>query len=159
MGALGGKKFRERGKVVTNPADYPALAHELKFSGRLEPCDATGFGGKRLLRPRRAMTENRHRAGAAGNLRRHGDSGGAPRCCRSVCTSRCRDRPALRYGENPHQKAALYVPAGGRSMGAGGGETTAGQGTLLQQLGGTLTRAWGPGTGVRAARLGDREAQ
>jgi phosphoribosylaminoimidazolecarboxamide formyltransferase/IMP cyclohydrolase len=40
-------------------------------------------------------------------------------------------KTVLRYGENPHQKAALYVDGSG--VGRGGGEAVAGQGAELQQ--------------------------
>ncbi len=39
---------------------------------------------------------------------------------------------ALRYGENPHQQAALYIPAGRPASGLAGGAAAPGQGAFLQ---------------------------
>ena len=47
--------------------------------------------------------------------------------CPSACTSRSSARQAMRYGENPHQSAALYVPAGREAAGLAGAKQLQGK--------------------------------
>ncbi len=63
----------------------------------------------------------------------------------------------LRYGENPHQRGALYAEAGGagRARWRGG---AAGQGDVVQQLA-RRRRRLRAGLGAAGERRGDRQAQ
>ncbi len=47
---------------------------------------------------------------------------------------------ALRYGENPHQQAALYISGGRAGLRPGGRAATPGKGAFLQQSGGSGRR-------------------
>ena len=97
----------------------------------------------RPLRTRRAMT-------------RRSPTGSPATRCPTRCWSRHRSSKTLRYGENPHQAAALYRWPQGRP-GVASGPAAAGQGALLQQPAGCRrgTRAGGI---VRAAGRGHHQA-
>ncbi|MCX5795133.1 MAG: bifunctional phosphoribosylaminoimidazolecarboxamide formyltransferase/IMP cyclohydrolase [Elusimicrobia bacterium] len=92
--------------VVTSPADYPALLKELESSqGQL------GLETRKRL----ALTAFRHTAEYDSMISRAWtlkDSGAFPQEM-NVSLLKVQD---LRYGENPHQKAALYAPAGKTSF-------------------------------------------
>ena len=62
----------------------------------------------------------------------------------------------LRYGENPHQRAALYSTASAGGPGLAAGDAAARQGDVLQQL---RRRRRGPPGGVRLRRAGGGDHQ
>jgi phosphoribosylaminoimidazolecarboxamide formyltransferase/IMP cyclohydrolase len=99
-----GAKNHERVTVVCDPDDYPAI---------LEQLDRTGGGLDRATRYRLACKAFAHTAaydGAiAGYLSSLGPEGAGPReeLPEILTLQYHRDR-VLRYGENPHQKAAFY---------------------------------------------------
>ncbi len=101
--------------VVTDPADYPALAEELRFTGG-ELCDATRW---RLAKKAFATTAAYDRSIAA-TLARWGARPSNSELPETL-DIRAPRRMSLRYGENPHQAAALYAEgasgvAGGRQL-------------------------------------------
>ena len=86
--------------VVCDPADYPAVAAELAaHGGALSGRDAEEARREGL--PPHGGVRRRDRALDLGTRRAS--------ISRSACPSRTRSRRGLRYGENPHQKAALYA--------------------------------------------------
>src|SRR5712691_1634694 len=112
--------------VVTDPADYPRVAGELDKTGELSLAT-------RLELARKAFaTTARYDGLIATELERFAPAGGA---------ARLSERPGLparlhlalerkqttRYGENPHQKAALYVPAGRPASGLAGAQQLQGK--------------------------------
>jgi phosphoribosylaminoimidazolecarboxamide formyltransferase/IMP cyclohydrolase len=86
--------------VLTDPADYPAVLEELRADGRLG--DATR---RRLARKAFARTAAYDAAVATWFDETGPEAGELPP---SVHLSYRREPLALRYGENPHQRAALY---------------------------------------------------
>jgi len=88
--------------VVVDPADYPLLRQEIERTGGLD--EAT----RRRLAARAFQETSRYDALIQQYLTRDADAGGPP--ARLLLTL---DRvQALRYGENPHQRAALYREPG-----------------------------------------------
>ncbi len=92
--------------VVTDPADYPAIAGELRASGG-ELSEATRW---RLAQKAFAVTAAYDRA-ISTTLAARRD--GAPPALPEVLDVRVPRRMSLRYGENPHQAAALYAEGAG----------------------------------------------
>ena len=90
--------------VLTDPADYPAVLDELRAGGRLG--DATR---RRLARKAFALTAAYDAAVATWFDETGPEAGDLPG---SVHLAYRREPLALRYGENPHQRAALYRAAG-----------------------------------------------
>jgi phosphoribosylaminoimidazolecarboxamide formyltransferase / IMP cyclohydrolase len=90
--------------VVTDPADYTAVIEELRADGRLS--DATR---RRLARAAFALTAAYDAAVATWFDESGPDAGELPA---SVHLAYRREPLALRYGENPHQRAALYRTVG-----------------------------------------------
>jgi phosphoribosylaminoimidazolecarboxamide formyltransferase / IMP cyclohydrolase len=105
--------------VLTDPADYPVVLDELRDDGRVS--DATR---RRLARAAFALTAAYDAAVAAW----FDDGGGAsapggegrPDLPDSVHLAYQREPLSLRYGENPHQRAALYRATDGTGVAAGG---------------------------------------
>jgi phosphoribosylaminoimidazolecarboxamide formyltransferase/IMP cyclohydrolase len=105
--------------VVTDPADYPALAAEFAQRG--------GWSlATRLSMAQKAFAATaRYDANIATELERLSVAGDAVTLSERpplplrlhLALSR---RAELRYGENPHQKAALYIPAGQEAAGLAG---------------------------------------
>ncbi len=105
--------------VVTDPADYSAIAEEISPNGELS------FAGRlRLARKAYALTaqydgevatELERLQVEGGNLRIH-----APERFPERLHFDFERRQSLRYGENPHQFAGLYVPAGAAPSGVAG---------------------------------------
>jgi phosphoribosylaminoimidazolecarboxamide formyltransferase/IMP cyclohydrolase len=96
--------------VVTSPADYPALVEELRAgSGSLS--EATHW---RLAQKAFATTAAYDRAVSA-RLAKIPPTGEALPAMLDICAPRTL---ALRYGENPHQSAALYSRNAGGIAGA-----------------------------------------
>ena len=112
--------------VVTDPADYAALAAELAQTG--------GFSlATRLMLARKAFAATaRYDGMIATELERLAVSGEQvtlgerPLLPERVHLALAR-HAALRYGENPHQKAALYIPAGRPASGLAGGRQLQGK--------------------------------
>jgi phosphoribosylaminoimidazolecarboxamide formyltransferase / IMP cyclohydrolase len=104
--------------VVTSPADYDAIADELARSGG-ELSSATKW---RLAQKAFATTaaydsaiaSTLERVGANGHFEFQG-SAGFPQILR-LSFNKCMD---LRYGENPHQKAAMYCDGSGLGVANG----------------------------------------
>ena len=94
--------------LITDPADYPALLGEL-----------AGNDGATTLAFRKAMAAKAYAATAAYDAAIAGwfasADGGEPFPPRVTMAARLEGR--LRYGENPHQQAALYIPEGPHASG------------------------------------------
>ena len=127
--------------VVTNPADYPALAKELKATGNWSLAT-------RLALARKAFAATaRYDGKIATELERLVISDGTvtvgerPLLPERVHIALSRTA-ALRYGENPHQKAALYIPAGGEAWGLAGAKQLQGKELSYNNLV-DLDAAWG----------------
>jgi phosphoribosylaminoimidazolecarboxamide formyltransferase / IMP cyclohydrolase len=118
--------------VLTDPADYAVVLDELRSDGRVS--DATR---RRLARTAFALTaaydaavtawfdESTGAAGGPGATEGAGAIGGGDderALPASVHLAYRREPLALRYGENPHQRAALYRAVGGTGTPAGGAE-------------------------------------
>jgi phosphoribosylaminoimidazolecarboxamide formyltransferase / IMP cyclohydrolase len=97
--------------VLTDPADYPAVLDELRADGRVG--DATR---RRLARKGFAQTAAYDAAIVRWFDQPRATDEGPAELPESVHLAYRREPLALRYGENPHQRAALYraaVTAGG----------------------------------------------
>jgi phosphoribosylaminoimidazolecarboxamide formyltransferase/IMP cyclohydrolase len=127
--------------VVTDPGDYPALAAELTASGGWSLATLLALAQKAF-----AATA-RYDGRIATELERlsvSGDSvtvGERPLLPARVHIALARHAP-LRYGENPHQKAALYIPAGRPASGLAGAEQLQGKELSYNNLV-DLDAAWG----------------
>ncbi len=113
--------------VVTDPADYPAIAEELKASGKqLSLATRLGLSRKAYAATSRydgLITTELERLSAAGNSLSL--AAGAPLPERlHIALER---RQIMRYGENPHQQAALYTPAGKDLAGLAGAKQLQGK--------------------------------
>jgi phosphoribosylaminoimidazolecarboxamide formyltransferase / IMP cyclohydrolase len=96
--------------IVTSPADYDSILEELRSAGELSR--ATKW---RLAKQAFQTTADYDRAISA----RLAQVGGAPDVIPSILDIRTPRRIPLRYGENPHQLAALYA---GGTKGVAGAE-------------------------------------
>ena len=108
--------------AVTDPADYTRVANELRARGDLSLA-------MRLELARKALAATaRYDGWIAAELERLTATDGSVHLSPRPCTGDLPQRLhltlarhlALRYGENPHQKAALYVPAGRPAEGLAG---------------------------------------
>jgi phosphoribosylaminoimidazolecarboxamide formyltransferase / IMP cyclohydrolase len=104
--------------VVTDPADYPAVVRELRERRELSLSTRLNLARKAYARTARYDGE------ISTELERllansHVSIGPAETLPERVHISLER-RQAMRYGENPHQAAALYVPAGQKTGGIAG---------------------------------------
>jgi phosphoribosylaminoimidazolecarboxamide formyltransferase/IMP cyclohydrolase len=111
------KNFQSVG-VITDPGDYAAVAAELR--GKRELSLAT-----RLALARKAYARtSRYDGEIATELERLAANGGVTLGPLDKLPERIHvaleRRQAMRYGENPHQAAALYVPAGRPAAGLAG---------------------------------------
>jgi phosphoribosylaminoimidazolecarboxamide formyltransferase/IMP cyclohydrolase len=112
--------------VVTDPADYAAVAEEIRSRGEV------GLT-KRLELARKAFaTTARYDGRITTELERLLADEGAVRLGEKEALPRrlhlaLQRQMGLRYGENPHQKAALYVPAGQPAVGLAGAEQLQGK--------------------------------
>ena len=88
--------------IVTDPADYPALIEELEANG-----GATTLATRRRFAAKAFTATAAYDAAIAGWFA-HSDQGQAFPDTMALALRRA---STLRYGENPHQRAALYVPA------------------------------------------------
>jgi phosphoribosylaminoimidazolecarboxamide formyltransferase/IMP cyclohydrolase len=103
------KNFQSVG-VLTDPADYAEVATELREQGELSL-------GTRLALARKAFARTaRYDGEITMEMERLAVNGGVSIHAQEKLPQRIHfaleRRQSLRYGENPHQAAALYVPAG-----------------------------------------------
>ena len=94
--------------IVTDPADYPALLAELEATG-----GATTFAFRRLMAAR-AYAATAAYDSMISQWFAFADQGETFPETLAVIGRRVEE---LRYGENPHQRAALYVPRGPHGRG------------------------------------------
>jgi phosphoribosylaminoimidazolecarboxamide formyltransferase/IMP cyclohydrolase len=120
------KNFQSVG-VITDPADYSAIAAELRGKRELSLATRLGLARKAYARTARYDGE------IATELERLVANDGA-----SVTLGPLEKLPerihvalerrqAMRYGENPHQAAALYIPAGQAATGLAGAKQLQGK--------------------------------
>jgi phosphoribosylaminoimidazolecarboxamide formyltransferase / IMP cyclohydrolase len=118
------KNFQSVG-VVTDPADYAAVASELRRKGELSL-------GTRLVLARKAFARTaRYDGEIATELERLAANGTVALNAPSKLPERIHialeRRQTMRYGENPHQAAALYIPAGEAVSGLAGAKQLQGK--------------------------------
>jgi len=97
--------------VVSDPADYDRVASELEAHGETSPATRLDLARKVFA------TTSRYDGMIATELERLSAASGSPTLVqRDILPQRVylglEKQQPLRYGENPHQAAALYVPAG-----------------------------------------------
>jgi phosphoribosylaminoimidazolecarboxamide formyltransferase / IMP cyclohydrolase len=111
------KNFQSVG-VVTDPADYPAVARELRERRELSLSTRLRLARKAFARTARYDGE------ISTELERLSTNGAVSMRSSEKLPERIHisleRRQAMRYGENPHQAAALYVPAGHKPAGLAG---------------------------------------
>jgi phosphoribosylaminoimidazolecarboxamide formyltransferase/IMP cyclohydrolase len=103
------KNFQSVG-VITDPADYAAVATELREQAELSLATRLALARKAFARTARydgEITMEMERLAANGGVSIHEQEKLPQRIHFAL-----ERRQSLRYGENPHQAAALYVPAG-----------------------------------------------
>ena len=133
--------------IVTSPSDYAAIADEMRNQGGSSRWKPNGGSRKKpsplppptILRLLRRWSDQRRTA-----CRPASKTAAFPTLSASP-SARLMD---LRYGENPHQKAAMY--SDGSGAGVANAQAVAGQGTLVQQHRGPAGCV-GPGAGIRRA--------
>ena len=121
--------------VLTDPADYPAVLDELRADGAVSAATRRRLAGKAF-----ALTATYDAGVAAWFAETEPASGTAAETASDTTTGEAaagdarpglpatvhlayrREPIALRYGENPHQRAALYRATGGTGAPAGGVE-------------------------------------
>ncbi len=86
--------------IVTSPADYDSILEELRSSGKLSR------DTKWKLAKQAFQTTGEYDRAIGARLAR---VGGTPEAMPPVLDIRTPRRMSLRYGENPHQRAALYA--------------------------------------------------
>ncbi len=127
--------------VVTDPADYPALAKELSERGDWSLATRLGLARKAFAATARydgrIATELERLSIADGKV----TLGERPSLPARLHIALAR-HAALRYGENPHQKAALYIPAGQKASGLAGAKQLQGKELSYNNLV-DLDAAWG----------------
>jgi phosphoribosylaminoimidazolecarboxamide formyltransferase/IMP cyclohydrolase len=123
--------------VLTDPADYRVVLDELRSEGRVSPATR-----RRLARAAFALTAAYDAAvvdwfdGTSPAEAATGPAvGERPDLPESVHLAYRREPLALRYGENPHQRAALYRVAGGTGAGGLGGGAEPWWATMTQHGG------------------------
>jgi phosphoribosylaminoimidazolecarboxamide formyltransferase/IMP cyclohydrolase len=112
--------------VVTDPADYPGVAGELARHGAFSTATRVMLARKAFAATARydgmIATELERLAVSADKIA----LADRPLLPERVHIALSR-HAALRYGENPHQQAALYVPAGRPASGLAGGKQLQGK--------------------------------
>jgi phosphoribosylaminoimidazolecarboxamide formyltransferase/IMP cyclohydrolase len=102
--------------VVTDPADYAAVAAEIAVNGEVSLAMRLELARKAFALTARydgkIATELERLSAASGSI----ELGHRPLLPERLHFAYSR-RQELRYGENPHQRAALYVPAGADAKG------------------------------------------
>ena len=120
------KNFQSVG-VITDPADYSAIAAELRGKRELSLATRLGLARKAYARTARydgeIATELERLAANDGASVTLGPLEKLPERIH-VALER---RQAMRYGENPHQAAALYIPAGRAATGLAGAKQLQGK--------------------------------
>ena len=104
--------------VITDPADYSAIAAELREKAELSLARRLDLARKAYARTARydgEIATELERLSANGNI-----SIGALEKLPSRIHVALERRQPMRYGENPHQAAALYIPAGAPAQGLAG---------------------------------------
>jgi phosphoribosylaminoimidazolecarboxamide formyltransferase / IMP cyclohydrolase len=118
------KNFQSVG-VVTDPADYVAIARELRERRELSLSTRLTLARKAYAQTARydgEISTELERLRANGNV-----SIRPPEHLPDRIHISLERRQAMRYGENPHQAAALYVPAGQRPTGLAGAKQLQGK--------------------------------
>ena len=137
--------------VVTSPADYDQIAEEMaKSGGELSSTTRWRLAQKAFATTAAydsAIASTLERVSANGHFEFH-DEAGFPQTLR-LSFSKVMD---LRYGENPHQKAAMY--SDGSGTGRGQWTPDSRQGAFLQQHRGSGS-GLGSGPGIRRAGVRD----
>jgi phosphoribosylaminoimidazolecarboxamide formyltransferase/IMP cyclohydrolase len=118
------KNFQSVG-VITDPEDYAAVAAELRGAREMSL-------GTRLALARKAYARTaRYDGEIATELERLAANGGVTLGPLDKLPERIHvsleRKQAMRYGENPHQAAALYVPAGRPAAGVAGAKQLQGK--------------------------------
>ena len=119
-------KNMESVAVVTDPADYAAVAAELAESGGFSLATRVALARKAFTATARydgMIATELERLAVSGEKVTLGEKPLLPAGVHLALTRRA----ALRYGENPHQQAALYVPAGQAASGLAGGRQLQGK--------------------------------
>ena len=111
------KNFQSVG-VVTDPADYGVVAAELREKRELSLATRLCLRA-RLTRGRRVMTAKSRRNSSGSRWNGEVRIGRLEPLPERIHIALER-RQAMRYGENPHQSAALYIPAGKPATGLAG---------------------------------------
>ncbi len=104
--------------VITDPADYSAIAAELREKRELSVARRLDLARKAYARTARydgEIATELERLAANGSL-----SLGALEKLPARLHVALERRQTMRYGENPHQAAALYIPAGAPAQGLAG---------------------------------------
>jgi phosphoribosylaminoimidazolecarboxamide formyltransferase/IMP cyclohydrolase len=112
--------------VVTAPADYEAVAEEIKSTGQVSLGTRLELACKAFAATSRydgMITAELERLTVADRQVLLGEKETLPRRYHLAL----RRQMSLRYGENPHQKAALYIPAGQPAVGLAGAEQLQGK--------------------------------
>jgi phosphoribosylaminoimidazolecarboxamide formyltransferase / IMP cyclohydrolase len=112
------KNFRDV-IVVCDPADYAGVAEELASSGDVTLANRLALARKVFAATSRydgLITMELERLSADGRELKLGEAAMLPQRLHIALT----ERQTMRYGENPHQHAALYVPAGREATGIAG---------------------------------------
>ncbi len=111
--------------VVTDPADYDRVAREIESTRGVSLATRLDLSRKAFARTARydgEISTELERLAANGKVEIHA----APELPERLHVALER-RQAMRYGENPHQSAALYVPAGCAASGIAGAKQLQGK--------------------------------
>jgi phosphoribosylaminoimidazolecarboxamide formyltransferase / IMP cyclohydrolase len=139
------KNFQSVG-VVTDPADYAAIAAELRERRELSLSTRLALARKAYARTARydgEIATELERLAANGSV----TIGALEKLPERIHIALER-RQAMRYGENPHQAAALYIPAGRPATGLAGATQLQGKELSYNNLV-DLNAAWGLATEFR----------
>jgi len=118
------KNFQSVG-VVTDAADYPAIVRELREKRELSLATRLSLARKAYARTARydgEIATEQERLAANGSV----SIGALEKLPERIHIALERKQP-MRYGENPHQAAALYAPAGRPAMGLAGAKQLQGK--------------------------------
>jgi len=133
------KNFQSVG-VVTDAADYPSILQELREKGGLSLATRLDLARKAYARTARYDGE------IATELERLSANGSVAIGSLDPLPQRLHialeRRQSMRYGENPHQSAALYIPAGRPASGLAGARQLQGKELSYNNLV-DLDAAWG----------------
>ena len=119
-------KNMESVAVVTDPADYAAVAAELAEGGGFSLATRVALARKAFAATARydgTIATELERLTVSGEKVTLGEKPLLPERVHLALSRHA----ALRYGENPHQQAALYIPAGQPASGLAGGKQLQGK--------------------------------